>query len=304
MQNTKESETLTVHSDGLEIAVEMIGSGPTILFGHGLSGNRKNTLEQFKPLYETHRIVAFDQRGHAESSPVTNAALFEPRRMSQDMGAVLDALDTRHAIIGGESMGAALAMLFASENPDRVDRLLLSAPAFGHEPNSERARMHGMADAIEAHGIDAFLKIASVRQREEWGASKIVIEKLAAMQRSHDPSSLALACRIVIDWKITPDLQRFASFDRPTCVVGWPDDALTPKKWRDSMPKFYPWHALSGYRRCSKSSSDPNRRVKSFAPSSTKKFRTLAEPMLACRASWLNGWMGGWVDGWKEAIPR
>ena len=230
----------TVESDGIELVVECVGSGPAILFGHGLSGNRQNTLAQFAPLFPTHRIVAFDQRGHGESSPVRDAALFESRRMSLDMGAILDALDTRVAVIGGESMGSALAMLFAVDHPERVDRLLLSAPAFGDEQNSERARMHGMADAIDAYGIDLFLEAAGKRQREEWGAPESVIDQLALMQRSHDPQSLSLACRTVMDWKIVLNFDHFASFLRPVCVVGWPGDDLHPealtRRYADILP--------------------------------------------------------------------
>jgi len=223
------SETRTVKSDGLDLVVEWMGRGPTILFGHGLSGTREATLEQFKPLAETHRVVAFDQRGHGESSPVTDPELYAPQRMAKDMGAILDALDVPRAIVGGESMGAALALLFAEAYPERVKKILLTAPAFGDEPNPEKLRIQTMADIIEKHGIEVFLKGAAERQRNDWGAPEVVIEKLASMQRSHDPASLVVACRTVIEWTIAPRLERFASLDRPAFVLGWPGDGLHPE---------------------------------------------------------------------------
>jgi len=244
-ESNEEREIRTVVSDGLELVVESVGSGPTILFCHGLSGNRSSVFEQFEPLSSNHRIVAFDQRGHGESARVSDPALFEPRRMSGDIGVVLDAIGVSRAVVGGESMGAALAMLFASESPDRVDRLLLTAPAFGDQPNPERARLHGMAEIIRAKGIDAFLKGAAIRQREDWGAPESVIEKLAVMQRSHDPASLALACQTVIDWLITPKLDDFASFDRPVCIVGWPGDGLHPEALARRYAEVLPEAKLS-----------------------------------------------------------
>ena len=234
------SEKLSVKTDGLDLVVEWIGSGPTILFGHGLSGNRGATLEQLESLSTTHRVVAFDQRGHGESSPVVDPDLYEPRRMAEDMGAILDAIEAPTAVIGGESMGAALAMLFAEAHPDRVERLLLTAPAFGDEPNPERLRIQTMAEIIEKHGIDAFLKGAAERQRVDWGAPEGVITKLASMQRSHDPKSLVVACRTVIEWIITPRLENFERLECPALVLGWPDDGLHPEALARRLSEVLP----------------------------------------------------------------
>lgn len=218
----------TVASDGLAIAVESVGSGPPIVFAHGLSGTRRGTLAQLAPLAGRYRVVAYDQRGHHGSTPVTDPAGYDPRRMAEDMTAVLDALGIARAIVGGESMGAATALLFALAHPDRVERLLITAPAFGDEPNPERQRLRDMGGALAALGMDAFLARAAVRQRDDLGWSPAAIEHVRAAFASHDPASLAVALRTVAEWVPFPDLGVLSSVGRPAHVIAWRDDPLHP----------------------------------------------------------------------------
>ena len=89
------SRTYTVESDGLDIVVEETGSGPAILFAHGLTGTRNGVLEQFRPLENEYRIITYDQRGHGDSSPVTDPRLYDPHMMARDMAAVMDAAGFR-----------------------------------------------------------------------------------------------------------------------------------------------------------------------------------------------------------------
>ena len=51
-----------------------------------------------------HRIIAFDQRGHGDSTPIRDLSLYEPAAMAADSAEILDAFGIERAIIGGESM--------------------------------------------------------------------------------------------------------------------------------------------------------------------------------------------------------
>lgn len=217
-----------VASDGLEIAVESIGAGPPIVFAHGLTGTRRGTLTQLAPLADRYRIVAYDQRGHNGSTPVTDPALYDPRRMAEDMTAVMDALGLERAIVGGESMGAATTLQFAVAHADRVERLLITAPAFGDAPNSAREGLRDMSSAITTLGMETFLGRAAIRQRDDLGWPPAVIEYVRAAFASHDPASLAAALRTVAGWVPFPDLGVLSAIDRPAHVIAWRDDALHP----------------------------------------------------------------------------
>ena len=217
-----------IPSDGLTIVAETFGSGPPIVFAHGLTGNRQVTRRQFAPLAHRYTIVTFDQRGHCDSTPVTDPDLYDVDRMAADMAAVMDALGIDRAIVGGESMGSATALAFALRWPERVEKLLLTAPAFGDEPNAAAEDVWQMGVAIEEMGLDAFLAAAAIRQREELGWPPEVIRAVAEMQGSHDALSLATACKIVSGWQPFDDLSALSAFIRPTCIIAWENDPLHP----------------------------------------------------------------------------
>jgi pimeloyl-ACP methyl ester carboxylesterase len=217
---------LRVPSDGLELAVETFGAGPWLVFAHGLTGNRHVTRRQFAPLAERFRIVIYDQRGHCDSTPVTDPARYDLARMAGDMQAVLDALGIEQAIVGGESMGAATTLHFALRWPGRVRALLLTAPALSETPNPNMKMIRDMSDEITQLGIDGFLRNSAERQRQQ-GAPPQVIATIAEMHRSHDPASLATACRACIEW-LTDDIAQAGALAVPACVIGWPNDPLHP----------------------------------------------------------------------------
>jgi pimeloyl-ACP methyl ester carboxylesterase len=222
------SNLLRVPVTGAELAVESFGAGPALIFAHGLTGKRQGTKQQFLPLAPQYCVVVYDQRGHGDSTPVTDPAGYDPVTMAEDMGAVMDALGIARAIVGGESMGAATTLTFALRHPERVARLLLTAPAFGDQPNSEIKRFLDLADAIETYGMARFLEAAAVTWRNDFHWPSDVVALVGATFRSHDERSLVAALRGVIGWTPLPDLEVLRSLTAPACIITWNNDALHP----------------------------------------------------------------------------
>jgi 3-oxoadipate enol-lactonase len=218
----------TVRSDRLDLAVETFGDGPPLVFAHGLTGNRHSIRAQLHPLAERYRVVIFDQRGHGDSTAVTDPAQYDPMRMAEDIGSILDALQIDRAIVGGESMGAATALLFALGHSDRVQALLLTAPAFADQPNPDRQRLRDMGQAIATLGLSRFLELAAARQRADLHWSAAAITHVRNSLASHDPDSLATALRTVADWQILPDLSELSSLRFRACILAWHGDPLHP----------------------------------------------------------------------------
>ncbi|MEA3335079.1 MAG: alpha/beta hydrolase [Chloroflexota bacterium] len=224
----------------MTIVAETFGSGPPIIFAHGLTGNRHVTRKQFTPLANHYTIVIFDQRGHCDSTAVTDPALYDAEHMAADMAAVMDTLGIERAIVGGESMGSATTLMFALRWPERVEKLLLTAPAFGDKPNPAVADIQAMGEAIEEVGIDAFLAASAVSQRDELGWPPEVIQAVAEMQGSHETHSLATACKAVIDWTLFDDLNVLSALAMPVCIIAWDDDNLHPLSLAQRMAESFP----------------------------------------------------------------
>ena len=229
------SNFMRVPVGSLELAVESFGAGPALVFAHGLTGSRRGTKRQFAALAPQYRVVVYDQRGHGESTPVRDPAGYDLERMAEDMGAVMDALGIERAVVGGESMGAATTLHFALRHPERVDRLLLTAPAFGDRPNSEIKRFLDLADTIETYGMARFLIAADATWRTDFHWPPDVVEYVGSMFRSHDERSLVAALRGVIGWVPLPDLTSLRSVVAATCIIRWNDDALHPAELAERM---------------------------------------------------------------------
>ncbi|MCB0066996.1 MAG: alpha/beta fold hydrolase [Caldilinea sp.] len=228
------SNFMRVPVGSVELAVESFGAGPPLLFAHGLTGSRQGAKRQFAGLALQHRIVVYDQRGHGDSTPVTDPADYRLETMADDMGVVMDALGIERAVVGGESMGAATTLAFALRHPERVERLLLTAPAFGDRPNTEVKRFLDLADAIESYGMARFLEAADATWRNDFHWPPDVVAYVGGMFRSHDERSLVAALRGVIGWVPFPDLELLRAVTAPTCIITWNDDALHPAEltWR------------------------------------------------------------------------
>jgi pimeloyl-ACP methyl ester carboxylesterase len=228
-----------IHSDGNALAVETAGEGPPLIFAHGLTSNRHRTIEQLAPLARDYTIIAFDQRGHCDSTPVTDANLYDPHRMAGDLAAILDSFGIDRATVGGESMGAATALLFALRHPQRVDRLLLTGPAFGDGPNPGRDDLKRDGQLIAETGIEGYLSAVT----PEWAAMGMedsAILAWSAVQRSHDQASLAAACAAVADWVIFPNLDALAALPAAGQLIAWEGDAVHPLELAQRMAAAFP----------------------------------------------------------------
>lgn len=113
----------------LHVAVAgMPGAAPVVLL-HGLGGWHGEWARTAAHLSSTHRVVAFDQRGHGLSTvaPVD----LSPGAQVADVVAVLDALGLERAVLVGQSAGGHTAMLTAASHPGRVEHLVMAEAGVG-----------------------------------------------------------------------------------------------------------------------------------------------------------------------------
>ena len=110
-----------------------VGQGPPFVFQHGLGGDVHQTQNLFVPPLPF-RLLTLDCRGHGETKPVGDPAYLSFASFADDILALLDMLHLQQVVVGGISMGAAVALNFALRYPQRVQALVLVRPAWLHEP--------------------------------------------------------------------------------------------------------------------------------------------------------------------------
>jgi pimeloyl-ACP methyl ester carboxylesterase len=134
---------------------EVDGDGPVVLLVHGLGGSARNWGPQVRALRDRYRVVRFDARGHARSEAPTEPEAYAPEEHVADVGRVLDQVGAAHAVVGGLSMGAGLALRFALARPERVSALVLAAFPGSHDGAGFASVALAFADAIEQRGLEA-----------------------------------------------------------------------------------------------------------------------------------------------------
>jgi 3-oxoadipate enol-lactonase len=124
------------------LAVEVDGSGPSVLFLHGLGGTSNFYQPQAEALAEHFQVIRIDSAG-AGRSPAADGITVDSH--AADAAAILDALGVASAAVVGHSMGTLVARLLAAARPGLVNRLALLAvigtPADGGRIQRARAAL-------------------------------------------------------------------------------------------------------------------------------------------------------------------
>jgi pimeloyl-ACP methyl ester carboxylesterase len=117
-------------SDGLHIAYQVTGSGPRdIVLVSGfishleLDWGDPRHAHALDRLGRLGRLIRFDKRGTGMSDRPPGVPDVETRM--HDVLAVMDAVDSKRAVLFGYSEGGAMACLFAATHPERVESLVL-----------------------------------------------------------------------------------------------------------------------------------------------------------------------------------
>lgn len=119
--------------DGLRFRYVDQSHGLPFVFQHGLGGEIGQPLSLFTPPPGI-RLLAFDCRAHGETQPLGDEQKIGLSTFVDDLRAFLDAIGMDRAVIGGTSMGAAMALMFALRYPERTRGLVLSRPAWLEGP--------------------------------------------------------------------------------------------------------------------------------------------------------------------------
>lgn len=115
--------TIAVDDRGTDRSAEG-GSLPLVLV-HGFTGGRIDFSDVIDDLATDRRVIAWDHRGHAESTNTGDRATYTLEQLAIDAWRVLDALDVGRFHLLGHSMGGGVAQLMVREQPKRVASLVL-----------------------------------------------------------------------------------------------------------------------------------------------------------------------------------
>ncbi len=114
--------------DDADLSVYDCGTGKALLFQHGLGGNEAQVAQVIPEGLDWRRITT-ECRGHG-SSTFGMPRPFSIAMFAADVIAAADEKGVDRFIVGGISMGAAIALHLAKTHPERVMGLILVRPAW------------------------------------------------------------------------------------------------------------------------------------------------------------------------------
>jgi pimeloyl-ACP methyl ester carboxylesterase len=146
------------------------GKGLPFVFQHGLGGDSSQPCSVYRPAAGL-RLLSFDFRAHGQTHPVGDPERLTISTLADDLIALLDHLGIDRAVIGGISLGSAVAVNAALRHEARVLGLVLSRPAWIDGPLPENVHLYGMIarlirDLGPKEGLARFLMTSEYRTME------------------------------------------------------------------------------------------------------------------------------------------
>ena len=116
-----EVQTRLLH--GRSVSYVEAGEGPVLLLIHGMAGELQNWHEVIEPLSRHYTVIAPDLPGHGASEP--GGGDYSLGSLASGLRDLLIALGHERATLVGHSLGGGIAMQFAYQFPEMVDRMVL-----------------------------------------------------------------------------------------------------------------------------------------------------------------------------------
>ncbi len=131
---------------------------PPLLLIHGFTASAASFLSNIAGLREHFTVITCDLLGHGDSDAPEDPALYGPGFAVDRIADLLDELDYDDVLLCGHSLGAALALRFALDQPHRVAGLILinsnSAAGTPEWRESARPGLLALARQVREQGLD------------------------------------------------------------------------------------------------------------------------------------------------------
>jgi pimeloyl-ACP methyl ester carboxylesterase len=214
---------------------DMGGSGPAIVFSHGMLLDGTMFSPQVMAFRDRYRCIVWDERGHGKTATETLPS-FSYYDSANDLSALLSFLDIDSAILVGVSQGAFLGMRCALMHPERVRALVLIATQAGIDDQKTLAGYRALLDAWIAGKLpeEIATTIEHILFGPNWPGASAWKEKWRGMTAPNLLSAFdALARRDDITDKIS-------AIRVPTLVIHGDADAPIPLARAQAMKEAIP----------------------------------------------------------------
>jgi pimeloyl-ACP methyl ester carboxylesterase len=201
-------------------------NAPALVLLHGIGSSSAGWSEQFGPLGEALRVIAWNAPGYRDSDALPGDAPHVDAYAGV-LAALLDHLEVESTWIASNSWGALPALAFACLHPRRSRGLLLGSPSAGYGtlPRQEqRARAEERAARIRTLG-PAHMRAEDAPRLVAPGTREHLLEQLRSSGDELTVEGYAQAARMLY---ATDGLAMIARLEQPILVLSGTADIITP----------------------------------------------------------------------------
>lgn len=155
---------------GARVHYEDAGSGPAVVFSHGILMDHEMFAPQVDALRGDYRCITWDERGHGDT---TSEGSFTYWDLAADLVGLLDHLSVDRAVAVGMSQGGFISLRAALERSERIAGLVFIDSQAGPEEPEQVAVYGGLVDAWREQPTRALADavadvILGTADREPW----------------------------------------------------------------------------------------------------------------------------------------
>jgi pimeloyl-ACP methyl ester carboxylesterase len=152
---------------GASIYYEVTGSGPPIVFPHGLSGSHLSWWQQVPYFSGRYTCITFSHRGWGLSTDAPDGP--HTTEFADDLAALVDHLKLARVRLIAQSMGGWTCLAYALRHRDKVRGLVLAGTAGGLDPSplaidQDAAKARGERRAQWRSGVSKGLPVSGWRE--------------------------------------------------------------------------------------------------------------------------------------------
>lgn len=229
------------------IHYEMIGSGPAVVFAHGLGGNLMSWYQQVAHFAPRFTCVAFSHRGFGQSLSPTPVP--DPMQYASDLAALVDQLELKDIRLVAQSMGGWTAVEFGLAHPGRLKAMVMACTTGTIDPyqiaDPELSRLPKWFETEFSKGPALFAKgihpAAGARMAKEQPAKHLLYQQIDEQNQGLDRA--AVAARLMTMRQRAPE--ELIGIGCPVRFICGDEDVVIPPFAADAIARAVPKATVS-----------------------------------------------------------
>jgi 4,5:9,10-diseco-3-hydroxy-5,9,17-trioxoandrosta-1(10),2-diene-4-oate hydrolase len=222
--------------DGVRLRTVRAGSAePTLVLIHGYGESLITWRSVFDRLAEDHRVIALDLPGAGGSDKPDSS--YSLPAITERLSRFLDLWTQGPVVIVGQSMGGAVAASLALKRPDRIERVILIAPA------GYRIGLGGIMETMNpgrARTIGKYLALRSFITPIHDPGWMYEPDSMARYDLTEDPKYSRAATRVLQEFDFMGLRNRFKDITQPTLLIWGGLDPVVPFSVGDTLSRTIP----------------------------------------------------------------